>query len=84
MDMKVPNAGADVSASDAQARAPGRFRALVRREEIALAILAALAAAAGCVAVMYVCPPLPPFFSPRSLTGRNCHRAIRYVSQFSE
>ena len=29
-----------------------------------LAILAALAAAAGCVAVMYVCPPLPPFFFP--------------------
>lgn len=54
MDMKVPNAGADVSASEAQARAPGRFRALVRREEIALAILAAIVGALGGLFVMAI------------------------------
>lgn len=42
-----------------------------------LAILVALAAAAGCVAAMYVPPN-------EVSTGRNCLRAIRYVFQFSE
>ncbi len=54
MEMKVPNAMADVSASDASAatRAPGRFRALVRREEIALVVLAALVGALSGLLVM--------------------------------
>lgn len=56
MEMKVPNATADVSASDASAatRAPGRFRALVRREEIALVVLAAIVGAIGGLLVMAI------------------------------
>ncbi|ALN74748.1 chloride channel protein [Aureimonas sp. AU20] len=50
--MKVPNATADVSASEATARAPGRFRSLVRREEIALVVLAAIVGACGGLLVM--------------------------------